>query len=89
MHGKEAPLNTFKHRLSGRRTMTDTPSLNMDQLKQRRDQLCFACGQRGFDIEVREAENKRDYQEILELCQKIAKLEQEIPAKITPEPEIV
>ena len=64
------------------------PVLTVMEMKQRRDQLCFACGQRSFNKAVLDAENLKDHQEMLELSQKIALAEKE-PVKEAPIPEVL
>ncbi len=50
---------------------TKTPTMDLVQMKQRRDHLTMLVGQRTFNAKVIEAENLRDTQEILDLCNKI------------------
>lgn len=65
-----------------------TPTLDVVQMKQKREQLTMAVGQRAFNQEVLKAENIRDTQEILNLCNQINTAEAQFKTKLTEVPPV-
>lgn len=65
-------------------------NLTVMEMKQKRNELCFKCGQHQFNKAVIEAELLQFNQELLNLSNEIAKAEKaEPPVKIAPEPEVI